>query len=301
MVLNKYLLQDLTEIVHFDSFSRVTINISEPCHKNEVLNLCKYENCRGSSILDKMDFKPIPFDNYKNGKCEKEEETIGTTVNIKHLIQDNTGYKYGADYIWEKIHNMAGNIEKLVSGLHFSITIHIAHYYKRVGGIYLSNFTKYEKTYKDEHRDGLFILYVVILKAISKLDKNIFFCVKLKDDNMDNKKVEKFIETLCELELKEFNFEYNSVYFNKIDFYLDCIECGTCRLWGKIQFKGLESALKLLNEEEISSREAFYLFHLLKKISDSIEFYRKHEQEKRIIDPTKHITYKINMKKYIYI
>lgn len=54
---------------------------------------------------------------------------------------------------------------------------------------------------------------------------------------------------------------------------LDCIPCEKCRLWGKIQFLGMGTALKILlsdNEVPLTRAEIVALINTLGRLSESV-------------------------------
>lgn len=279
---NKAMRRPLKKIINSNPFSYITIDVTQSCHSEKALSQCSNNNCRGNSILDAMNYKPVRFDDYNEecGRCVKEKVVDGKTIKLRHLHQDNTGYKRGSSCIWEVIHKNAQGIDRLVSGVHFSITVHIAQHFRRDGGVYTSNFDDYSRKYRSEYKMNLFNVYILLLSAISKIDIDIFSCVHFKRGSVDNEFIRNFMTTIRTFKFVFPRCKYNPDFFQIVDLYLDCIECGTCRLWGKIQFYGLEAALKAVRSADISSREAFYLLHLLKKISDSIEFIRRYEMSK---------------------
>lgn len=275
---NTILKKPLKRIINSHAFSIVTIDIKQGCHSEEILSQCKNSNCRGNSILDSMKHpEPVNFNNFnkKCNGCVNETPINGLTINLRNLHQDNTGYKRGSGSIWKFIHKNAKDMKYLVSGLHFSVTVHIAHYNKRIGGKYESDFSDYLRKYNPEYKSNLFCLYVVLLRAVKHLDYTIFNCIDTKNSDINISYLQNFIIAFKKIKLLDVTTPYNHNYFSVVDLYLDCIECGTCRLWGKIQFYGLEAALRVLSGKKISSRDAFFIFHLLKKVSDSIEFINK--------------------------
>lgn len=68
--------------------------------------------------------------------------------------------------------------------------------------------------------------------------------------------------------------------FRNISRIMDCVECEKCRLWGKLQFLGMGTAIKaLLSSEEQLSRPGFFsrqeviaLINVFHQITKSIAF-----------------------------
>ena len=66
--------------------------------------------------------------------------------------------------------------------------------------------------------------------------------------------------------------------FYNISRILDCVSCEKCRLNGKVQIKGLGTALKVLftskaSNVELKRTELIGLLNLMHKLSESLAFY----------------------------
>ena len=76
--------------------------------------------------------------------------------------------------------------------------------------------------------------------------------------------------------------------FQNITQILDCVGCEKCKLWGKLQFLGVATSLKILFSSDdcdgsqpassfalnLERNEVIALFNLLHRLSESIEVYR---------------------------
>jgi hypothetical protein len=50
-------------------------------------------------------------------------------------------------------------------------------------------------------------------------------------------------------------------HFRKATRIMDCVACATCRLWGKVQFQGIATALKIIFDlDETTLRYAYYIY-----------------------------------------
>mmetsp|Transcript_9585 Transcript_9585/g.28977 ORF Transcript_9585/g.28977 Transcript_9585/m.28977 type:complete len:495 (+) Transcript_9585:63-1547(+) len=67
--------------------------------------------------------------------------------------------------------------------------------------------------------------------------------------------------------------------FRNISAIMDCVGCEKCKLWGKVQFLGLGTALKLLFEEipNLQRNEIIALFQTFHKISSSVSLVEELE------------------------
>ncbi|KAA8499874.1 Endoplasmic reticulum oxidoreductin-2 [Porphyridium purpureum] len=84
--------------------------------------------------------------------------------------------------------------------------------------------------------------------------------------------------------------------FRNISSIMDCVGCDTCRLWGKVQFLGVGTALKILFDKHDESHsvglqrnEVIALFHTAAKLSDSIRWIQDMERLSREVDLAKQV------------
>jgi ERO1-like protein alpha len=70
--------------------------------------------------------------------------------------------------------------------------------------------------------------------------------------------------------------------FRNVSAVLDCVGCEKCRLWGKLQFLGLGTALKILFSlnpgsecPELQRNEVIALVNLLHRLSESLKVNRE--------------------------
>ena len=103
-----------------------------------------------------------------------------------------------------------------------------------------------------------------------------------KKDKMDKK-----INILRSL-LKTYNLEYvgdplkyDSSIIEAADRTTDCIECGSCKLWGKIQLYGAAAAIKILANEKVEAKDIVFLIHLLWKLSETVDYVKEFENSER--------------------
>jgi ERO1-like protein alpha len=85
--------------------------------------------------------------------------------------------------------------------------------------------------------------------------------------------------------------EQLQMHFQNITTIMDCVGCEKCKLWGKVQFLGVATALKilfvsngyferqlppweLLKQLELERNEVIALVNLLSKLSQSVATYR---------------------------
>ncbi|GJQ09650.1 hypothetical protein GpartN1_g1441.t1 [Galdieria partita] len=184
---------------------------------------------------------------------------------------------------------------RLISGIHTSINMHIAKEY-----LFKTRWGPNVKLYEERVRpfpdrvENLYFAFAVILRAISKavpllspqvydyrtgnvtedeitaqVLTDVFSCSKLLTPNC---------LTFDERELfrtPEGNFVRKQFkdHFRNISAIMDCVGCEKCRLWGKLQFLGVGTALKILFDDPLLSlqhNEVSSLLNVLHKLSTSV-------------------------------
>jgi ERO1-like protein alpha len=165
---------------------------------------------------------------------------------------------------------------RLISGLHTSITVHLAYDYllDRENSVWGPNLTVFhDRVAKFPDRiKNLYFLYAFVLRAVSKLSPYLAeYPYNLRDANEQNK-LKNLMDNLqkitysCPVTFDESQmFQGNEKgqialkqqfkeHFRNISAILDCVACEKCRMWGKVQINGLGTALKVLFE--LNDRDA---------------------------------------------
>ncbi|ESL07279.1 endoplasmic reticulum oxidoreductin [Trypanosoma rangeli SC58] len=175
--------------------------------------------------------------------------------------------------------------KKLISGLHTSITMHVAAFFhKDVAGTsplkefgvlrnpnlsYFPNCGMYRRVVSNkEFIDNLYVLYQFILRALTK--SRLEFLSDLNAFNSGSNGVPTTEDVLLHAELQELfnNHLLCSPTFNEARFLdsaeahrlvpqmkrmmynittlMDCVTCEKCRVWGKLQTMGIATALRIV-------------------------------------------------------
>lgn len=190
----------------------------------------------------------------------------------------------------------------IISGLHASISMHIAKRYLK-GEVWGVNPTIYRERLRDhpERISSLNLAFAVVVRAVSKaaamLHPSHYEYVTGNEDNdvytkgeMTNLLSLPILRPECEdkvfdesdmfLEKNEYSLSEFRNAFRNISMIMDCVGCEKCRLWGKLQFLGLGTALRILFEEDITQlerNEMIALINLLYKLSSSVMWVEKME------------------------
>lgn len=226
---------------------------------------------------------------------------------------------------------------RLISGLHASISMHIAkeYLYSTSSGIigsiissrHLGNWGRNVNIYRNRLRPyperiaNLRVVYAVVLRAVSKAmpmlrptsgssttatssadgaEARTLAAMSYTTGNDANDVLTRqYLERLFANHILQSNSgcdddaEVNKVFdesdmfvrdqqhllpefrnaFRNISMIMDCVGCEKCRLWGKLQFLGLGTALRILFEPQLPNLErndVIALFNLLYKLSNSV-------------------------------
>ncbi|EDQ90965.1 uncharacterized protein MONBRDRAFT_31634 [Monosiga brevicollis MX1] len=194
---------------------------------------------------------------------------------------------------------------RIVSGLHAAINMHVAAHYPRESILgqesWGPNVTLFERFFHPAKTWGegpnwlknIYFNYLLVVRAITKAsslweaerfythnseqDEEVAAIVKELIDSAPRTCPSTFDESLMfngpeSLELKQ---EFQTKFQN-ISLIMDCVECSTCRLWGKLKVHGLAAAMRILFADDsatlvLSRNEVVALFNTLAQFSQAIE------------------------------
>ncbi|XP_063691467.1 ERO1-like protein beta [Bolinopsis microptera] len=196
---------------------------------------------------------------------------------------------------------------RAVSGLHSSISIHLAAKYPVqdfFGQKWGPNLAEFTRRFLPESTAGegphwlknLYFVYLVEMRAITKalpLWKRWDFHTGKPEEDIKTKEntisiVEGLLscpDTFDEEQLfkgpaaEEILNEF-LVHFRNISQIMDCVTCDKCRLWGKIQIRGLGTALKILfsggkpENLNLERGEVVTLFNAFNQLSHSLHYVK---------------------------
>lgn len=193
---------------------------------------------------------------------------------------------------------------ELISGLHSSISIHIAADYllDEANNLWGQNLTlMYDRVlrYPDRVRN-LYFTFLFVLRAVTKAAEYLEQAEYETGNPMEDLKTQSLMKQLlynpqlqaaCPLPFDEAKLwkgqrgpelkQKIQGQFRNISALMDCVGCEKCRLWGKLQVLGLGTALKILfsvnGEEHLSQtlqvqrNEVIALMNLLNRLSESVK------------------------------
>ncbi|KAJ0101939.1 hypothetical protein Patl1_05082 [Pistacia atlantica] len=262
-----------------------------------------------------------------------------TYVNLLLNPERYTGYAGpSARRIWDAIYTencpkySSGEIcqekkvlYKLISGLHSSISIHIAADYlldetTNLWGQNLELMYNRVLKYQDRVRN-LYFTFLFVLRAVTKAADYLEQAEYDTGNHTEDLKTQSFMKQLlynpklqaaCPVPFDEAKLWQGQSgpelklqiqkQFRNISALMDCVGCEKCRLWGKLQVLGLGTALKILfsvdghdhqvQRLQLQRNEVIALVNLLNRLSESIKFV--HEMgpsierimEKQTVEPS---------------
>ncbi|KAL4280682.1 hypothetical protein GQ457_03G035240 [Hibiscus cannabinus] len=215
---------------------------------------------------------------------------------------------------------------KLISGLHSSISIHIASDYllDEATNLWGHNLDLlYDRVLRYQNRvQNLYFTFLFVLRAVTKATDYLEQAEYNTGNPTEDLKTESLMRQLlynpklqaaCPLPFDEARLwkgqrgpelkQKIQAQFKNISALMDCVGCEKCRLWGKLQVLGLGTALKILfsvnGEEhlhrtlEVQRNEVIALMNLLNRLSESLKFVHEmgaaaeKQSEGKIISPTR--------------
>ncbi|XP_002974086.2 endoplasmic reticulum oxidoreductin-2 [Selaginella moellendorffii] len=237
-----------------------------------------------------------------------------TYVNLVLNPERYTGYiGASAHRIWDTIYKMncfkdahkdvcteRRILYKLISGLHSSISVHIASDYllDESTNHWGPNYTLLHERvvqYPDRVKN-LYFVYLFVLRAVNKASAFLAQAEYSTGNTIEDATTQLLIKdlvtsqrllNLCPVPFDEAQLRsvdggelksHIQEHFRKISALMDCVGCEKCRLWGKLQTLGLGTALKILFSEEtphslnLQRNEVIALINLLSRLSESLKF-----------------------------
>ena len=284
------------------------------------------------SFLDALDPLSVAAasDNDDDSSNDKDDQAV--VVDLRRNPERYTGYAGpSADKVWSAIHSencfRSGNdgkdetdgycslsaeqrvYNRMISGLHSSISLHIAHSYclemdpdqiaecKQWG----ANATLAHDRVLD-HKDrleNLYVVFAVLLRAVQKAGDAVTTAVP-QDDPFFSDSLSEWTDSLrpqitkmaqtCPLTFDETSLllEGSDSGSKRLELHrrwahllkiMTCVGCDRCRLWGTVQTMGIGTALRVLLQDSESSQrislsrqEAVALIHTLERFSSALVY-----------------------------
>eukprot|EP00866_Antonospora_locustae_P001371 jgi/Antlo1/1371/1214 len=249
--INDLTYKKLKKLIEKDTFSIVYMNLNERCPLNAAASDCTSRLCRIESR--NSDFRLVR----------------GPRVDLRHVQEGYSSNTQNTSLVWKRLYELSSKskfLQTLLSGLHFSITIHVSSFFTFFHGIYIPNSIHYFQRYRREYKKNMYILYLYVRSSLYILGKGNTL-VKMRtcnghaspDPRADVKQI------LCIREMLS---------------VVNCLSCDRCKVWGKVQLQGLIAATKIhlsMNPRLLSKNELICLVRLFHKLSRSIVEMKKLE------------------------
>ncbi|MCO5546581.1 hypothetical protein L7F22_000010 [Adiantum nelumboides] len=266
--------------------------------------------------LDPKAFKgwAVSRDNPWTLDDEREDEGV-TYLNLLLNPERYTGYVGpSACRIWEAIYHdnvlvpqdklappESRVLYKLISGLHSSISVHIAADYlldesANRWGPNVSLLHQRILMHEDRVRN-LYFTFLFVLRAVTKASNYLVEAEYSTGNPSEDEETTSLIQKLVQNERLQAAcpkpFDEAKLWqgkdgtqlllqlqeqFRNISALMDCVGCEKCRLWGKLQILGLGTALEILFSEDLPNppvlqrNEVIALVNLLSRLSESLIF-----------------------------
>nr|XP_018676661.1 PREDICTED: endoplasmic reticulum oxidoreductin-1-like isoform X2 [Musa acuminata subsp. malaccensis] len=250
---------------------------------------------------------------------DDETDDAMTYVNLQLNPERYTGYAGpSAQRIWTAVYkencpqypseewcNEKKVMYKLISGLHSSISVHIASEYllDSSANLWGQNVQMlYDRVWKHPDRvRNLYFIFLLVLRAVTKAADYLEQAEYNTGNHVEDLKTQSLVRQLlynnkllsaCRVPFDEVNIwqgqngpdllQQIQNQFRNISAIMNCVGCEKCRLWGKLQVNGLATALKVLffvdgknnvnKTLQLQRNEVIALFNLLNRLSQSVKF-----------------------------
>ncbi|KQJ84105.1 hypothetical protein BRADI_5g18740v3 [Brachypodium distachyon] len=242
--------------------------------------------------------------NYVNLRLNPERYT-GYTGDPARRIWDSIYKEKCIKYPSEDMCQEKKALYKLISGLHSSISVHIAYDYllDKSTDLWGHNLPLlYDRVLKYPERvQNLYFTYLFVLRAVTKATDYLEQAEYNTGNPEEDLKTQSLVKQLlynhklrstCPLPFDEAKLwqgengpelkQEIQKQFRNISAIMNCVGCEKCLLWGKLQVLGLGTALKILfsvdrennlNQQfHLQRNDAIALVNLLNKLSESVKF-----------------------------
>lgn len=175
-----------------------------------------------------------------------------------------------------------------ISGLHSSINIHLCAEYPSSNGdeIFEPNVSEFLRRFEghNDYLENLYTLFLLELRALNSSKSYLVEKVNWPDD-LTKFRVQKLLSSvdkfdvplLEDLSLKPSHVSHQlAIHFRNITTnIIDCVGCDKCKLWGKVQLRGLGAAFKILflkdmGKLHLNHQEIISLINAIARLSHSI-------------------------------
>lgn len=194
---------------------------------------------------------------------------------------------------------------RLISGVHTSITAHLGKRYLFKNGTWGENRDVYMARIANdpERAKNLNVAFALVARAVAKAssclkpEKYKYVTGDDENDAFTRAELANVLKSpLLQADCKKPTFDESDMFvessrhrlpefrekFRNISKIMDCVGCEKCRLWGKLQFLGVGTALRILFDKKVPKlhrNEVIALVNLLQQLSSSTLWVDKMERQ----------------------
>lgn len=186
-------------------------------------------------------------------------------INLLEVGEGYTGYSAGSADVWRRMAEIAQDdplVSAVLSGVHYSVSTHISAFYKRLLGMHLPNPRLFMKRYRNLYRMNFYLTYILVRESLGRISPG--------DSDAGLEGIAASIrDSRFRWDIHAEGLDESVRRVEEILVLMDNLKCERCVLWGKIQFKGLRAALKILGGEAAAD-ERLFLVNLFMRLSTSV-------------------------------
>lgn len=175
-----------------------------------------------------------------------------------------------------------------ISGLHSSINIHLCAEYPSVGlmSSFEPNLDEFQRRFEghNDYLENLYTLFLFELKALTLSEQYLLKQVNWPEASTRDA-VQDLLKVMDKIDIPRFedlslkpshvSHELATHFRNITTTIIDCVACDKCKLWGKVQLRGLGAAFKILSfkqlrELSLNHQEIISLINAIARLSHSI-------------------------------
>ncbi|KAL0265992.1 UNVERIFIED_CONTAM: hypothetical protein PYX00_011709 [Menopon gallinae] len=244
-IINDLTYRKLAELVSKDAFSIIDMNLNERCPLDAAA--CHNKRCR----VERTHRSGRPAGSFR--------------VDLRSVPEGYSPDAKNSSFIWKRIYELAHRdafLQALISGLHFSITIHIASFFTSFHGVFIPNSIHYFQKYRRDYKTNMYILYLYVRSSVYALGKN----------HRPSLAVHASLDPRADMK--------HILRLRKMLYVVNCLSCDRCRVWGRVQLHGLIAATKIhmsMDAKYLSTNELVCLVHLFHKLSTSVREMKRLE------------------------
>lgn len=96
-------------------------------------------------------------------------------IDLRTVKESYSPTATGGSEVWKELYNLVKDneqLEPLLSGLHFSVTTHLAAYHTNILGYYFSNPLLFKKKFRRDYKENFLQLYAIVRTAVATLSEN---------------------------------------------------------------------------------------------------------------------------------